>query len=109
MLFFQNICTLNTRLDGNIKSKSSNNNYLNIVKIFNKLFKIMNMIKMQNLGVISTWKNRHFKFTELFNVSCHKGVMYTIRRIYLGNKIGWETRSTRPRLDPYPHHNGKQT
>ena len=80
MLFFQNICTLNTRLDGNIKSKSSNNTYLNIVKIFNKLFKIMNMIKMQNLGVISTWKNRHFKFTELFNVSCHKGVMYTSRR-----------------------------
>ena len=37
MLFFQNICTLNTRPDGNIESKSSNNTYLNIVKIFNKL------------------------------------------------------------------------
>ena len=40
-----------TRLDSNIKSKSLNNTYLNIIKIFNKLFKKINIIKSRNLVV----------------------------------------------------------
>ena len=47
----------------NIESKSSNNTYWNIIKIFNKLFKKMNIIKMQNLVATSTWKKGNFKFT----------------------------------------------
>ena len=35
------------RLDRNIKSKSSNNTYLNIIAMFNKLFKKMNIINFQ--------------------------------------------------------------
>ena len=49
-------------LDSNIKSKSLNNTYLKIVEIFNKLFKKMNIIEMQNLVVASSWKKGHFKF-----------------------------------------------
>ena len=37
------------RLDSNIESKSSNNTYLNIIKIFKKLLKKINIIKSQNL------------------------------------------------------------
>ena len=42
------------RLDSNIESKSSNNTYLNIIKIFNKLFKKLNIIESQNLIITST-------------------------------------------------------
>ena len=49
-------------LDSNNKSKSLNNTYLNIIKIFIKLFKKMNTTEMQNLVVTSTQKNGHFKF-----------------------------------------------
>ena len=42
------------RLDSNIESKSSNNTYLNIIKIFNKLFKKLNIIELRNLVVTST-------------------------------------------------------
>ena len=44
------------RLDSNIESKSLNNTYLNIIKILNKLFKKLNIIKSQNLVVKSTLK-----------------------------------------------------
>ena len=37
-----------------------NNTYLNIVEIFNKLFKIMNNIKIQNLIVTLTRKKGRF-------------------------------------------------
>ena len=47
-------------LDSNIKSKALNNTYLKSVEIFNKLFKKMNIIEIQNLVV--TWKKGHFKF-----------------------------------------------
>ena len=43
-----------TRLDSNIESKSLNNTYLNIIEIFNKLFKKLNIIESQNLVVTST-------------------------------------------------------
>ena len=39
------------RLDSHIESKSSNNNYLNNIEIFNKLFKKFNIIDSQNLVV----------------------------------------------------------
>ena len=42
------------RLDSNIESKSSNNTYLNIIEIFNKLFKKLNIIELRNLVVTST-------------------------------------------------------
>ena len=42
------------RLDGNMESKSSKNTYLNIIDIFNKLFKKLNIIESQNLVVTST-------------------------------------------------------
>ena len=42
------------RLDSNIESKSSNNTYLNIIKIFKKLFKKINIIESQNLIIKST-------------------------------------------------------
>ena len=44
------------RLGGNIESKSSNNTYLNIIEIFNKLFKKLNIIESQNLVVTLTSK-----------------------------------------------------
>ena len=50
------------RLDSNIKSKSLNNTYLNIIEIFNKLFKNMNIINMQNLVVTLPRKKGNFKF-----------------------------------------------
>ena len=50
------------RLNSNIKSKSSNITYLNIIKIFNKLFKKMKIIKKQNLVVTSTVKKGVLKF-----------------------------------------------
>ena len=37
------------RLHSNIESKSLNNTYLNIIEIFNKLFKKLNIIKSRNL------------------------------------------------------------
>ena len=46
------------RLNSNIESKSSNSTYLNIIKISNKLFKKMNMLK-----------NRKFSS----NIDCEKG------------------------------------
>ena len=42
------------RLDSNIESKSSNNTYLNIIEIFNKLFEKLNIIELQNLVATST-------------------------------------------------------
>ena len=42
------------RLDSNIESQSSNNTYLNITKIFKKLFKKINIIESQNLIITST-------------------------------------------------------
>ena len=42
------------RLDSNIESKSSNNTYLNIIKIFNKWLKKLNIIILWNLVVTST-------------------------------------------------------
>ena len=42
------------RLDSNIQSKSSNNTYLNIIKIFNKLFKKLNIIKSRNFIITLT-------------------------------------------------------
>ena len=44
------------RLDCNIKSKLSNNIYLNIIKIFNKIFKKNKHHGIQNLVVTSTSK-----------------------------------------------------
>ena len=44
------------RLDSNIESKSLNNTYLNIIEIFKKLFKKINIIESQNLVVTSTSK-----------------------------------------------------
>ena len=55
-------CKKRTRLDSNIESKSSNNTYLNIIEIFNKLFKKLNFIKSWNLVVTSTRKKGHIKF-----------------------------------------------
>ena len=49
------------RLDSNIESKSSNNTYLNIMEIFNKLFKKFNIIESRNLVVTSTSKKGVFK------------------------------------------------
>ena len=43
-----------SRLDSNIKSKSSNNTYLNIIEIFNKLSKKLNIIESRNLIITST-------------------------------------------------------
>ena len=51
------------RLDSNIELESLNNTYLNIVKIFNKLFQKMNIIEMLNLVATSTRKKGNFKFT----------------------------------------------
>ena len=48
--------TVYTRLDSNIKLKSSNNAYLNVIEIFNKLFKKINIIESRNLVVTSTSK-----------------------------------------------------
>ena len=42
------------RVDSNIKSKSLNDSYLDIIKIFNKLFKKLNIIELQNLITTST-------------------------------------------------------
>ena len=44
----------NQRLDSNIESKAINNTYLNIIGIFNKLFKKLNIIESQNLVVTLT-------------------------------------------------------
>ena len=49
-----NVLLENTRLDSNIESKSSNNTYLNVIKIFNKLFKKFNIIHLRNLIITST-------------------------------------------------------
>ena len=46
----------NQRQDSNIKSKSLHNTYLNIIEIFIKLFKKLNIIESQNLVVTSTSK-----------------------------------------------------
>ena len=48
------ILLLKRRLDSNIKSKSSKNIYLNIIEIFNKLLKELNIIESRNLVVTST-------------------------------------------------------
>ena len=47
------------KYDSNIESKSLNNTYLNIIKIFNKLFLKMNITEMQNLVVKLTRKKGH--------------------------------------------------
>ena len=41
---------VNSTQESNIKLKSSNYTYLKIIEIFNKLFKKMNIIKMQKFG-----------------------------------------------------------
>ena len=41
----------------------SNNTYLNIVVIFKKIFKKLNIIEMRNLVVTSTRKKGYFKLT----------------------------------------------
>ena len=43
------------RLDSNIELKSLNNTYLNIMEIFNKLFKKLNIIESRNLIITSTY------------------------------------------------------
>ena len=45
-----------SRLDSIADSKSSNKTYLNIVEIFNKLFKKMNIIEIKTLVATPTWK-----------------------------------------------------
>ena len=40
------------RLVSNIESKSSNNNYLNIIETFNKLLEKLNIIELRNLVVV---------------------------------------------------------
>ena len=54
------------RLDGNIESKPSNNTYLNIIEIFNELFKKINIIESRNLVVTSTSKKGNFKCIRKF-------------------------------------------
>ena len=58
--------TVMRRLDRNIKLKSSNNTYLNIIEIFKKLFKKINIIESQNLLVTSTSKKGNFKSVGKF-------------------------------------------
>ena len=53
---------LKQRLYNNNESKSLNKTYLNIIKIFNNLFKKLNIIKLRNLVVTSTRKKGNFKF-----------------------------------------------
>ena len=58
---------LKWRLDSNIESKSSNNTYLNIIEIFNKVLKKINIIKLRNLVVTSTSKKKgNFKCIRKF-------------------------------------------
>ena len=52
------------RLDSNIESKSSNNTYLNIIEIFKKLFKKINIIQSQNLIITSIILNFFFQKLE---------------------------------------------
>ena len=52
----KNNLQLVSRLDSNIESKSLNNTYLNIIEIFNKLLKKLNIIESQNLVVTLTSK-----------------------------------------------------
>ena len=54
----------NVRLDIKIESKSSNNTYLNIIKIFKKLFKKINIIESQNL-IIIIYLNISMMFNKL--------------------------------------------
>ena len=51
------------RLDSNIESKSTNNTYLKFIEIFNKIFKKMNIIEMQNLVYTLTQKKGNFNYT----------------------------------------------
>ena len=51
----------NLKLDSNIEWAMSNKTYLNIVEIFNKLLKKMNIREMQNLIVTLTRKKGYFK------------------------------------------------
>ena len=82
---------LKMSLDSNIESKSSNNTYLNIVKIFNKLFKKMNIIKMQNLVVTSTRKRvilslweKLSQWMEKISINLHKiTITLTLGLLYL--------------------------
>ena len=53
----------NARLASNAGSITLNYTYLNIVEIFNKLFKKMNIIEIGNLIVTSTRKKGYFKLT----------------------------------------------
>ena len=51
------------RLDSKFESKSLNNTFLNVIEIFNKLFKKLNIIESRNLVVTATLKKGHIKFT----------------------------------------------
>ena len=51
----------NLRLDSNINSVTLNKTYINIVEIFNKLFKKTNNIKIENLIVSPTQKRGYFR------------------------------------------------
>ena len=53
-IFFFQFYMVIWRLDSNIDSKASNNTYLNIIKIFNKLSKKLNIIESRNLIITST-------------------------------------------------------
>ena len=50
VVYFDQILVINQSLDSNIES---NNTYLNIIKIFNKLLTKLNIIESQNLVVVS--------------------------------------------------------
>ena len=47
---------IHSRLDSNIESKSSNYTYLNIIQIFKKIYKKLNIVEIQNLIVTPTQK-----------------------------------------------------
>ena len=51
------------RLENKFESKSLNNTFLNVIEIFNKLFKKLNIIESRNLVVTVTKKKGHIKFT----------------------------------------------
>ena len=51
------------RLDSKFESKSLNNTFLNVIEIFNKLFKKLNIIESRNLVVTAIKKKGHIKFT----------------------------------------------
>ena len=54
VLLVQLSTVVELRLDSNIESKSWNSTYLNIIEIFNKLLKKLNIIELRNLIITST-------------------------------------------------------